>query len=154
MSQQALSHPVRPISTAGSHPSQNQPAALRDRLKVTLEEMEKMKVIRKVDQSTQWVNSLVVVEKLKTKKLRVYLDPRPLNAAIKREHFQIPTLDNIATRLTGATIFSKLDANHGYWQVQLDEESQLLTTFSTPFGRYCFLRMPFGIKSAQEVFQK
>ena len=38
--------------------------------------------------------------------------------------------------------------------IQLDEESQLLTTFNIPFGRYCFLRMPFGIKSAQEVFQK
>ncbi len=50
-------------------------------------------------------------------------------------------------------MFSKLDANHGYWQVPLDEESQLLT-FNTEFGRYCYKRMPFGIKSAQEVFQK
>ena len=74
------------------------------------------------------------------------LDPRSLNVAIKREHFQIPTFDCIATRLTGAQIFSKLDANHGYWQVQLDEESQLLTTFNTQFGRYCFLRIPFSIK--------
>ena len=141
---------VKPVVT----PLRNQPAALRDRLKATLDEMEKIKVIKKVDQPTEWVNSLVIVEKPKTKKLRVCLDPRPLNVAIQREHFQIPTLDNIATRLTGAKIFSKLDANHGYWQVQLDQESQLLTTFNTPFGRYCFMRMPFGIKSAQEVFQK
>ena len=94
------------------------------------------------------------MEKPKTKKLRVCLDPRPLNVAINREHFQIPTLDSIATRLTGAKIFSKLDANHGYWQVQLDKQSQLLTTFNTQFGQYCFLRMPIGIKSTQEVFQK
>ena len=39
-------------------------------------------------------------------------------------------------------------------QIPLSPESQLLTTFSSPFGRYCFLRMPFGIKSAQEIFQK
>ena len=77
---------VQPVVT----PLRNQPAALRDRLKVALEEMEKMKVIRKVDQPTEWVNSLVVVEKPKTKKLRVCLDPRPLNVAVKREHFQIP----------------------------------------------------------------
>ena len=51
-------------------------------------------------------------------------------------------------------MFSKLDATHGYWQIPLDESSQLLTTFNTPFGRYFFTRMPFGIKSAQEVFQK
>ena len=48
----------------------------------------------------------------------------------------------------------KLDASHGYWQIPLDSDSQLLTTFNSPFGRYYYMRMPFGIKSAQEVFQK
>ncbi len=66
----------------------------------------------------------------------------------------MPTIEEITTRVAGATVFSKLDANHGYWQVPLDEESQLLTTFNTEFGRYFYIRMPFGIKSAQEVFQK
>ena len=51
-------------------------------------------------------------------------------------------------------MFSKLDANHGYWQIPLTTDSQLLTTFNSSFGRYCFLRMPFSIKSAQEIFQK
>ena len=101
---------VQPVVT----PLRSQPAALRNRLKATLDEMEMMKVIRKVNQPTEWINSLVVVEKPK----KVCLDPRPLNVAIRREHFQIPTLDNIATRLSGAKIFSKLDANHGYWQIQ------------------------------------
>ena len=82
------------------------------------------------------------------------LDPRLLNAAIKREHYQLPTIEDITTRLSGAKYFSKLDANPGYWQIPLDETSQLPTTFNSPFGRYCFRRMPFGIKSAQEVFQK
>ena len=100
------------------------------------------------------MNSLVVIEKPKSKKLRVCLDPRPLNNAIRREHFQLPTLEDITTRLSGARVFTKLDANHGYWQIPLSEESQLLTTFNSAFGRYCFIRMPFGIKSAQEVFQK
>jgi hypothetical protein len=82
------------------------------------------------------------------------LDPRPFNEANKREHFKMPTIEEITTRVAGARVFSKLDANHGYWQIPLDEESRLLTTFNTPFGRYCYKRMPFGIKSAQEVFQK
>lgn len=116
--------------------------------------MEAMGVVVKVEEPTDWVNSFVVVEKPKSKQLRICLDPRPLNKAILREHFQLPTLDDIATRLHGAKVFSKLDANHGYWQISLDRESQLLTTFNTPFGRYCYTRLPFGIKSAQEVFQK
>ena len=132
----------------------SQPVALRDRLKQALEEMEMDGVIKKVDQPTEWVNSVVVVEKPGSKKLRICLDPRPLNEAIQREHYKMPTIEEITTRVAGATVFSKLDANHGYRQVPLDEESQLLTTFNTEFGRYCYKRMPFGIKSAQEVFQK
>jgi hypothetical protein len=56
--------------------------------------------------------------------------------------------------MANARWFSKLDANHGYCQVPLDEESQLLTAFNTPFCRYCYTCTPFGITSAQEVFQK
>ena len=145
---------VDPEVTPVICPPRNQPVAIRDRLKHELDDMESLGVIKKVEEPTDWVNSLVVVEKPKSKKLRICLDPRPLNKAILREYFQLPTLEDIATRLSGARIFSKLDANHGYWQIPLDDESQQLTTFNSPFGRYCFTRMPFGIKSAQEIFQK
>ena len=50
--------------------------------------------------------------------------------------------------------FSKLDANSGFWQIPMAEESRLLTTFVTPCGRYCFNKLPFGISSAPELFQK
>jgi hypothetical protein len=56
-------------------------------------------VIRKVDEPTDWVNSLVVAEKHKTGKLRVCLDPRNLNLRIKREHFQLPTIEDWADRI-------------------------------------------------------
>lgn len=135
-------------------PSKRIPATLRDKLRLKLSQMEKQEVIRKVDEPTDWVSSLAIVDKPNTNDLRICLDPKHLNEAIKREHFQLPTIEEITTRMAGATKFTKLDANSGYWQIPLDTESQLLTTFSTPFGRYCFLRMPFGIKSAQEVFQK
>ena len=110
--------------------------------------------MKKVDQPTDWVHSLVIVEKPKSDDIRICLDPRNLNKAIKREHHQLPTVEEITTRLSGAKYFSKVDANSGFWQVPLDEESQLLTTFHTPFGRYCYTRLPFGICSAQEVFHK
>ena len=128
---------VDPDVTPVICPPRNQPVAIRDRLKQELDDMESLGVIKKVEEPTDWVNSLVVVEKPKSKKRRICLDPRPLNKAILREHFQLPTLEDIATRLSGARIFSKLDANHGYWQIPLDE-SQQLTTFNSPFGRYCF----------------
>ena len=57
-------------------------------------------------------------------------------------------------QLSEAAVFSKLDANSGFWQIPLDEESHLLTTFITPYGRYAFNKLPFGISSAPEVFQR
>ena len=63
----------------------------------------------------------------------------------------MPTIAKIATRLNGTKLFSVFDASNGFWQVELDEESSTLITFNTPFGRYWWKRMPFGINSAQEV---
>ena len=107
----------------------------------------------KVRPANDWVSNLVVVEK-KDGSLRLCLDPKDLNKAIKREHYKIPTMKEIAAEFAGKTVFSILDLKDGYWQIQLDEDSSLLCTFSTPFGQYRFTRMPFGIKSASEVFQK
>ena len=63
------------------------------------------------------------------------------------------TIEEIAARMPNAKYFSVLDASSGFWQVQLDHESSKLCTFNTPFGRYMFKRLPFGISSAQDVFQ-
>ena len=80
--------------------------------------------------------------------LWICLDPGHLNKVIKREHFQLPTIEDSTTRLANAKWFTKLDANRGYWQIPLDEESQLLTYFNAPFGLYCYQVTPFGITSA------
>lgn len=64
------------------------------------------------------------------------------------------TIEEIATRMPNAKFFSVLDASSGYWQVQLDPESAQLCTFNTPFGRYKFKRLPFGLSSAPDVFQR
>ena len=117
------------------NPLRTIPAALCDRVKEELDDMEKRGVVRKVEEPTDWVNSMAIVEK-PNGTLRICLDPKHLNKAIKREHFQLPTIENITTRMANAKWFTKLDANKGYWQIPLDEESQLLTSFNTPFGRY------------------
>ena len=94
---------------------------------------------------------MVVVEK--KDKVRICIVPRNLNRAIKREHYPMQTVEDVAVKLADAKVFSTLDASSGFWAVKLDEESSLKTTFNTPFGRYKYLRLPFGISSAPEVFQ-
>ena len=86
------------------------PVAIKGRLKLELEEMEKQGVIRKVDRPTDWVNSIAIVEKPGTGRLRICLDPKHLNEAIRREHFQLPMVEKIASRVSGVKVFSKLDA--------------------------------------------
>ena len=55
--------------------------------------------------------------------------------------------------MPGATVFSCIDASSGYWQIPSDEESSYLTMYNTPFGRYRYLHMPFGISSASTIWQ-
>ena len=79
---------------------------------------------------------------------------RSFNRALRRPHHKTQILDELSHRFSGAKYFSKLDAKAGYWSVQLHPDSQLLTTFQTPMGyRYCFKRLPFGLKVSQDLFQ-
>jgi len=66
----------------------------------------------------------------------------------------MPSVDESLAKLGKGRFFTKLDANSGFWQLPLDEESKLLTTFVTPFDRYRFNRLPFGISSAPEILQR
>ena len=126
--------------------------ALKDRLKKELYHMEKMGIIEKVEKSTDWVNALVVLEK-PNGKLRICLDPRPLNQAIKRQHHLLPTTEQIISQMAGAKVFSKLDASNGYWQIAVDDPTSDLLTFVTTFGRFKFKQMFSGVHSASEIFQ-
>ncbi len=135
------------------HACRKVPFALREKLKEELACMEKLDVIKRIDEPTDCVSSLVIVLK-KNGSLRICLDPRDLNRAIKREHFKLPTREEIISQFAGAKWFSKLDASSGFWQLKLDEVSSKLCTFNMPEGRYRFLRLPYGILSAPEVYHK
>ncbi|XP_038075576.1 uncharacterized protein K02A2.6-like [Patiria miniata] len=135
------------------HACRKVPFALHNGLKRELERMESLGVISRVDEPTDWVNSLVVVKK-KNGDIRVCMDPRDLNRAIKREHYKMPTREEVMSQFAGASYYSKLDASQGFWQLQLDDKSSRLCTFNTPFGRFRYTRLPFGISSAPEVYHK
>jgi len=115
--------------------------------------MEKGGQIIKVTEPTEWVNSMHLV--VAGAKLRICIDPQALNKALLRENYPIPTIEEVVSQLgQNAQIFSVLDATAGYLQIGLEYESSLLTTFNTPLGRYRWLKLPFGIKSAPELFQR
>lgn len=129
------------------------PRTLNNRLKEKLDELEIKGIVKKVDKPTDWLNALVIVEKVNGD-IRLCLDPKYLNEAIRKEHFLIPSVDEISSKLSRKKFFTVLDMRDGYWQIELDTPSSELCSFGTPFGTYQFLRMPFGISSAPEVFQK
>ena len=81
------------------------------------------------------------------------MDLKPLNQSVLREVHPLPNVDETLAQLSGARVFTKLDANSGFWQIPLSKQSRLLTTFITPMGRFCFNKLPFGISSAPEHFQ-
>lgn len=129
------------------------PATLRDKVKAELDKMVKLGILEEVIEPTDWVHPIVIVQK-PNKKVRICMDPRPLNKYIKREHYSIPTQQAIFSQLDGAKFFSVLDASSAFLQIQLSTESSKLCTIATPFGRYKFCRLPYGLVSSPEVYQR
>jgi len=138
---------VKPVQ----HSPRRVPVALRDKVKAKLDDLEEKGIVEKVTTPTDWISSMVVVTS--PTKIRICLDPKDLNKAVIRPKYQMPTLDELLPKLSKAKVFSTLDAKDGFYQVGLDENSSLKTTFWTPFGRYKYLRLPFGINLAPEEFE-
>ena len=133
------------------HSPRKIPVPQREKVIEELKRMEKIGVIVRQEEPTEWVNSLVVVQK-PNGSVRLCIDPRDLNSAMKRSHYPMKTVDEVASRLQGANTFSILDAKSGFWQLRLDEESSCLCTFNTPIGHYRFTRLPFSVKCTPEIF--
>ena len=113
-------------------------------------------VIMEVHEATPWINSFVIVEIVKDgkKKLRICLDPKPLNKAIMHEPYITRTPDDVYHKLANAKYITVIDFKKSFWQFVLDEKSSYLTTFNTPFGCYCYLRMPFGTSVSGDCHQR
>ena len=136
------------LSTARRVPLPLLPAVTEE-----LKRMEELGVISPVSEPTDWCAGMVVAPR-KNGKVRICVDLTKLNESVRREKHPLPTVEHTLSKLSGAKVFSKLDANSGFWQIPLAAESKTLTTFITPVGRFCFNRLPFGISSAPEHFQR
>ncbi|KAK3723357.1 hypothetical protein QZH41_002823 [Actinostola sp. cb2023] len=109
---------VKPVVT----PVRRVPTALTAKLKTELDKYVELGVLAPIEEPTPWVSSLVVATK-KSGALRVCIDPRELNKALKRETYQLPILDEILPELAQAKVFSTVDLRSGFWHCVLDEES-------------------------------
>ena len=128
------------------------PVAKRIKEKEALDRYVAAGVIKKEEEPTSWCSNEVIRET--PKKTRICIDPsQTVNKAILRPIFQMPTLNEQLHKLCHAKCFSLVDVREGFLHVPLDEESSLMTTMHTSYGRYRWLRLPFGISSAPEEFQ-
>ena len=107
------------------------PLPLRDKVKQELDRMESTGVIKKIDEPTSWCAGMVAVPK-KEGKIRICVDLKPLNECVLREIHPLPKVDETLAQLSGAKLFSKLDANSGFWQIPLAKNSQQPTKTTMP----------------------
>ena len=128
------------------------PFHVRSDVEKELKRLEELDIIEKVDGPTPWISPIVVVPK-KSGEVRICIDMREANQAVKREKHLMPTIDDLVADLNGAAVFTTLDLSSGYHQLELAEESRHITTFSTHLGLRRYKRLLFGINAASEIFQ-
>ena len=126
---------------------------MKQKVEDELKSLQEKDIIRPVTTPTDWCAPIVAVPK-PSGKIRLCVDYTKLNESVRRENFPLPTTDELLAQLDGATVFTKLDCNQGFHQIPLSVESQELTTFITPFGRFCYQRLHFGISSGPEIFHR
>ena len=132
------------------------PYGLESEFKAELAKMIKDGIIEKMNGPSSWLNSFVIVRK-PSGKLRICLDPKPLNEAlIQNYNSHVPYIESVTHRLAGhaSITMSKVDVNKGFWHVPLSQDSQSLTAFGTPFGNFKYLRLPMGVNPASKAFQQ
>ena len=141
---------VKPVTQRQHHI----PFHLRAKVDAELSRLRDEDIIERVPdtEATEWISPIVIVPK-KDNNIRLYIDMRVANAAIKRIRHPIPTVHDISHELNGAKFFTKLDLTQAYHQLELAPESRQITTFITHAGLFCFKRLNYGTNSAAEIFQ-
>jgi hypothetical protein len=100
-----------------------------------------------------WLANVVMVQK-KSGKWCMCIDFTSLNKACPKDNFPLPRINKIVDSAAGCEVMSLLDCFSGYHQIYMKEEDKASTNFITPFGTYCFIRMPEGLKNARSIFSR
>ena len=134
------------------HARRKVPIESKEAIDRELDYLIEEEIITEQVEPTPWVSSVTFPMKT-IGEVRVCLDPSNLNKAIIREHHKPMTVEEIAHELAGATVYTKADALKAFLQIHLTHKASLLMTFNSHRGCLRFLRMPFGAKMSQDVFQ-
>ncbi|XP_062542356.1 uncharacterized protein K02A2.6-like [Armigeres subalbatus] len=135
-----------------ARPARHVPHSIRAAVKDELDSMERLGVIERIHAPTPVVNAMVLVKR--NERIRICIDPSQVNQNLLRRHHPLTTVEDIATRLRNSKYFTILDCKKGFWQIRVSERTAKFLAFGTPWGRYICKRLPFGLASAPEVFQK
>ena len=103
---------------------------------------------------TDWLANPVLVPKKDVKDLRMCIDFTGLNKACPKDPFALPRIDQVVDAVSGSELLCFLDAYSGYHQIKMKESDQIKTSFITPFGTFCYITMPFGLKNAGSTYQR
>ena len=130
------------------------PLQLREQVERELKRLQDLDIIEPVNKPSTWISPIVVVPKANNKEIRICVDMREANKAIKRQRHVMPTIDDVMFELHDTKYFSKIDLKNAYHQLELDSESRAITTFATHVGLFRYKRLMFGVNTAAEIFQK
>ena len=109
-------------------------------------------VIEEVHTPSDWVSPIVVVPKKEGSEVRICVDMRRANEAVRRIRYPFPNINEMLTEVSTGSKFSRLDMNLGFHQIELHPDSRSITTFVTPFGIFRYKRLMFGINAAPEIY--
>ncbi len=121
-------------------------------MKEALDKLLEVRFIRPME-TTEWVSPVVLALK-KNGKLRVCVNYKVLNKVTKKDRYPLPFCEKNLEEVAGHEMYTFGNGYRGYHQVKIGPKDQLKTTFTTPWGTFCYTLMPFGLCNAPRTFQR